>query len=247
MQRTGLVLSAGAMFGSYQAGVWAALAGEFAPDVVVGASIGAVNGWAIAGGCPSEELLERWLAWPVERVRPRLRWGAVLPPEPFYRVLREMHARYRPRLDFGVVITALARLRPVLVRTPDAGWEHLAASCAVPGAFPPVRIGGRLYVDGGLAGHLPVWAAVEMGCTRILAVDCLPDSVRRVSRGVARATGFQPRVPPRVVVSVIEPRRPLGGVREGAAWERERAETWIRLGRRDAAEWLAARDPRQWG
>jgi NTE family protein len=56
-----LVLSAGGMYGSYQAGAWKALAGVFQPDLIVGASIGAVNGWAIAGGCAPDELIRRWL------------------------------------------------------------------------------------------------------------------------------------------------------------------------------------------
>ena len=57
-----LVLSAGGMYGAYQAGAWRALADIFQPDLIVGASIGAVNGWAIAGGCDADELIERWLS-----------------------------------------------------------------------------------------------------------------------------------------------------------------------------------------
>jgi len=56
-----LVLSAGGMFGAYQVGAWKVLADVFQPDLIVGASIGAVNGWAIAAGCPPDELIERWL------------------------------------------------------------------------------------------------------------------------------------------------------------------------------------------
>ncbi len=46
-----LVLSAGGMFGAYQAGVWNVLSQRFQPDMVVGTSAGALNGWAIASGC----------------------------------------------------------------------------------------------------------------------------------------------------------------------------------------------------
>ena len=52
-----LVLSAGGMFGAYQAGAWNVLSQRFQPDMVVGTSVGALNGWAIAGGCPPDELL----------------------------------------------------------------------------------------------------------------------------------------------------------------------------------------------
>ena len=42
------------MFGAYQAGVWKALSGKFAPDIVVGASIGAFNGWYVASGAGAD-------------------------------------------------------------------------------------------------------------------------------------------------------------------------------------------------
>ena len=48
MVTTALVLSAGGMFGAYQAGAWKALAPELSPDLVVGTSAGSLNGWAIA-------------------------------------------------------------------------------------------------------------------------------------------------------------------------------------------------------
>jgi len=52
-----LVLSGGGMYGAYQAGAWKALADVFRPDLIVGTSIGALNGWAIAGGCEPDELI----------------------------------------------------------------------------------------------------------------------------------------------------------------------------------------------
>jgi predicted acylesterase/phospholipase RssA len=56
-----LVLSSGGMFGAYQAGAWEVLSETFKPDIVVGASIGSLNGWAVAGGCDPQELSRRWL------------------------------------------------------------------------------------------------------------------------------------------------------------------------------------------
>ena len=49
------------MFGAYQAGAWKTLSREISPDIVVGASVGALNGWLIAGGAPAAELERRWL------------------------------------------------------------------------------------------------------------------------------------------------------------------------------------------
>jgi hypothetical protein len=59
-RKTALVLSAGGMFGAYQAGAWRAMAEQFEPDIVVGASVGALNGWSIAAGCSPERLIEAW-------------------------------------------------------------------------------------------------------------------------------------------------------------------------------------------
>ena len=79
---TALVLSAGGMYGAYQAGAWKALAGVFRPDLVVGASIGALTGWAIAGGCHPDELIDRWLHLEAAE---RFRWK--FPRSPIHGVL----------------------------------------------------------------------------------------------------------------------------------------------------------------
>src|SRR5205085_4972666 len=60
-EKAALVLSGGGMFGSYQAGVWASLVDSIRFDMVVGASIGSLNGWLIAGGCTGTSLEEQWL------------------------------------------------------------------------------------------------------------------------------------------------------------------------------------------
>jgi len=47
----------------------------------------------------------------------------------------------------------------------------MRASMSVPGALPPVVIDGQELVDGGIAANLPINIALEMGATRIIAVD----------------------------------------------------------------------------
>jgi NTE family protein len=49
--------------------------------------------------------------------------------------------------------------------------QAMLASMAVPGAFPPREIDGRLYVDGGMAAQLPVRLARDMGADIIIAID----------------------------------------------------------------------------
>jgi NTE family protein len=46
----------------------------------------------------------------------------------------------------------------------------LLASTAIPGIFPPVTIGRREFIDGGVANHTPIAAAIELGATRIFVL-----------------------------------------------------------------------------
>jgi len=56
---------------------------------------------------------------------------------------------------------------------------HLAralhASMAVPGAFAPVEIDGRLLVDGGISDNLPIDVARDMGADIVIVVDLADD------------------------------------------------------------------------
>ena len=62
-----LVLSGGGGFGAYQVGAWQALAeARWRPDVVLGTSIGAVNGFLISRSFGAEELRRVWLEMPAQ-------------------------------------------------------------------------------------------------------------------------------------------------------------------------------------
>ncbi len=235
-----IVLSAGGMFGAYQAGVWDALAGWFKPDIVVGASVGALNAWAIAGGCPPTELIHRWLH--LDRLsswRLRSRWRpleGLLNSEDFEDIVQEMHSAFKPQARCGVVVTDALSVKPRLFHD-DIQCVHLWASCAVPVLFRQQRIGGRLYTDGGLVQSLPVAAAAEMGATRILAIQvlpCMPSLVVRTAVQGLRLLASKPPCPAGVKVVTIGPGKPIGRVREMLEWKRELAERWIADGRAEA-------------
>jgi len=49
--------------------------------------------------------------------------------------------------------------------------EAIRASMSIPGVYAPVRRGGRLLVDGGVANNLPVSVARDMGADVVIAVD----------------------------------------------------------------------------
>jgi NTE family protein len=53
---------------------------------------------------------------------------------------------------------------------PGSFVTAVLASSAIPGVFPPVRLRGRYYVDGGVAGAVALDQAVRRGCTHITLV-----------------------------------------------------------------------------
>jgi NTE family protein len=111
---------------------------------------GVIADWSISGltrGVLKGELLENWIN---ERVRGR-----------------GLERLNRP---FAVVATDLATGEAVVFRNGNTGTA-VHASSAVPGAFKPVRIGARDYVDGGLTHPVPVRAARAMGADIVIAVD----------------------------------------------------------------------------
>jgi NTE family protein len=221
-----LVLSGGGLFGAWQAGVWSVLANHIAPDLIVGASVGSLNGYVIASGGTPEELRSMWLD-------PAFGRFADLPSN-----IRRMMARYTLRVPFAITATELPRMKPRIFRDSEITWQHLAASCALPFALPQIRIGQRWYSDGGLLGALPLWAAAELGAKRIVGLQALPEPpswlLGQAARAFRAVAGHNPPVPPEIEVSEIRPGRPLGSVRDTIQWKRGNIERWLDQGAEDA-------------
>lgn len=252
--KTALVLSAGGMFGAYQAGAWRELSGSIRPDMVIGTSVGALNAWAIAGGCPPDDLIRRWTD-PAAAAFLQLR-TSLLPRRGFFDYdsfsghIQELYAAFRPQIPCGVVMIDLLQRRPRLVQSGDIRWEHLAAACAIPVGVPPVRVDGRLYVDGGLLNVVPLWAATHMGAARVVVVNALPrlqSPLVRVVVGAMRWISPKPPEPGVLEVVTIAPSAPLGSLTESVRWNRDAVLRSIDRGADDArrvmAEWQAGRDP----
>ena len=216
------------MFGAYQAGVWREIERVLRPDLVVGASVGALNGWKIAGGASGGELAEAWL-----------RHGAagLLRRAATERWIRDIYESTKPQLPYGLVLTELPSLSPRLFRWPGIEWQHLAGSCAIPFVLSPQRIAARSYCDGGLMIPLPLWAAVEMGATNIIAVNLLakrPLLIAVAAHAAQRYCGFRPAPAGGVQIIEILPSARLGSLRESITWTREQTTRLIELGRADA-------------
>jgi len=94
---TALVLSAGGMWAAWEAGAWRALRERLQPDLIVGASAGAWNGFAIACGASSDELEREWLHPSMAHVMTRR-------PHGMYEKARELCERYTPRAPFALTM-----------------------------------------------------------------------------------------------------------------------------------------------
>ena len=229
------------MFGAYQAGVWAELSRHWQPDLVVGASIGSLNAWMIACGVQQEEILRHWRSLESLR-RHKLRlplppWRGLVEAGHMRELIQEIHKSGRPSLPIGVVTTKWAGMRIQLHCNEQIGWEHLAASCAVPFLLPQQRIGKRWHTDGGLLSAVPLWAASRMGATEIVTVNVLPKLpwiVRMPMKIAARASRNNTNTKGKLNVIRIRPEPDLGTWRESCFWEQGRVERYIERGRRDA-------------
>jgi predicted acylesterase/phospholipase RssA len=240
---TALVLSAGGMFGAYQAGVWQEIADVFDPDIVVGASVGSLNGWMIACGCDARALSERWLQLGDEaEVRwrvPRHPCEGLLNTAALEREIQTLCANGQLVRRFGLVLTRIPSCRPVLFEAPGVEWTHIAASCAVPVFMRHYQIGGHWYSDGGLIDPLPFNAAVEMGARTVVSVNVMnhrPWLVRCGVGALRRVSGYVRDCPEDVRWIDISPGRPLGPVKDAMYWRKETARAMIERGRRDARE-----------
>lgn len=245
-EKTALVLSAGGMFGAYQAGAYKTILEHFPIDLVVGASVGALNGWPIASRCTPEHLIERWLKPATANsltLYPNPGWrNGWFDPKPLLALATDLYEGYRPEIPFGLVVTSVPTLqrpwfRTHLIQHPEVRPEHMQASCSIPFFLPTVTIGEHRFLDGGVFDKLPIAAALTMGATRIIAIDSLPNVgpawVRR-GVGIARLLKRDPRVSDDVDVTIISPSEALGSANDAVFWKESNIHRWVELGMRDA-------------
>ncbi len=187
--RTAWVFSSGGPRGFVHVGVIKALEElGLVPDLIVGASAGALVGSLCASGVPAREIealaldLQGWTLG-------RLAFGA---PERFSgsAIAGLVRERSRvPLLEQMPVAMACVALRrsdraSVAFTTGDVGLA-VQASAAIEGQFAPVRIHGQPYLDADWATPLPVRIARALGAQRVLAIDATAH-IDRVPPGAER-------------------------------------------------------------
>jgi len=177
--RVGLALGGGAARGFAHIGVIKELEAQgIKPDIVVGTSAGSLVGALYAAGNDGfalhrlalkmdEAAISDWSV-PLFAKASGVFKGEALQ----HYVDKTVHGLpiEKLKLPFGAVATDLNSGQPILFRRGDTGMA-VRASSAVPGVFQPVKIGGHVYVDGGLVSPVPVRFAREMGADFVIAVN----------------------------------------------------------------------------
>ncbi|SNS25729.1 NTE family protein [Geodermatophilus saharensis] len=230
---TAFVLGGGGVLGAAEVGMLQALLERgVRPDLVVGTSVGAING-AVVAADPTPGAVDRLRGVWEELASRRVLTGSVLarvgtlvrtrthlhPREPLRELLEE-HLPVRTfaglRVPFQCVAASIERAAEHWFTDGDL-VDAVLASCAVPGLLPAVEVGGEHYVDGGLVHSIPVGRAVALGADTVyvlhvgridrpLRPPARPWEVATVAFEIARRHRFAAdlaTLPPGVTVHVL--------------------------------------------
>jgi NTE family protein len=195
---TAFVLSGGASLGALQVGMVAALYEHgITADLLVGTSVGALNAAFLASRPQTpatvQELTRVWRSIHRQDAFPlslRTVVGGLagqrdhLVPARGLRQIVQRHVEFTDLSDAAVPLHLVAfdlsaGAETVLFEGPAI--EAIVASCSIPGIFPPVAIGERLLVDGGVVNNTPIRHAVELGAERIYVLPTQGPSYTQIS------------------------------------------------------------------
>ncbi|MFN2587742.1 MAG: patatin-like phospholipase family protein [Actinomycetota bacterium] len=184
--KVAFVLGGGGRLGASEVGMLRALfERDIAPDLVVGTSIGALNGAAVAfapAAATVDRLEENWttldksevfsgtvLSGAANLVRTRTALQSNVP-------LRNLVDRLLPAKTFADLAIPFQCVAASIERASEHWFSEgplvdaILASCAVPGILPAVEIDGEHFIDGGVVNSIPVGRAVELGATEVFVL-----------------------------------------------------------------------------
>jgi len=192
---TAFVLGGGGILGAHEVGMLTALAeAGVRPDLIVGTSVGALNGVFVAAdpATAADTLTQLWRGDVLRRAFSENLWGRAVrlarsgthlhSIEP----LRQMLAEALPVTDFADLTLPFQCVAASIERASSQWFSEGAlvpavlASCAVPALLPPVEVDGEHYFDGGLVDSIPVGRAVALGASTVYVLQ-----VGRVERQLA--------------------------------------------------------------
>jgi NTE family protein len=170
-------------------------------DLFVGTSVGALNAAFVASRPQTpetaEELARVWRRLQREDVFPVSLSALVgglrghrdhLVPDRALRLQVRRYVEFKDLADAAIPLHVVAfdviEGREVLLSDGPA-HDAIAGACALPGVFPPVPVGGRCLIDGGVVNNTPISHAVELGAERIyvLPTQERSNALRRAPRG----------------------------------------------------------------
>ena len=184
----GFVFSGGGAYGSVHVGMMKAMSElGICPDIVVGTSVGSLNG-AMLASHPTDahdRLSDLWALMsrktvighgPISATLNLLRTGSLSTSNAMSTVIAEQldhHNIEQLPLTFAAVATEAISGQPTMLRSGPI-QPALLASSALPGVFPPVEIDGHSYLDGGLSANVPVHQTIQLGARSVVAFDASP-------------------------------------------------------------------------
>ena len=183
--KTAFVFAGGGSFGAIQVGMLQSLAAHgIVADMVVGSSVGALNG-AFYASDPTVEgvarLSEIWRGLKRQDVFPvtmrsllTFLWRRdFLIPHDGVRKLIEDHIPY-PRLEQALlpvhIVTTDIITGDSVVLSEGSTSDAIVASTAIPGAFSPVHYKNYFLADGAISSNTPIRVAVRKGARRLIVL-----------------------------------------------------------------------------
>lgn len=180
---TAFVLGGGGLLGAAEVGMLQALvAARMMPDLVVGTSVGAINGAAVAAD-PSAAAMQRLAdMWSSHTVGEAFAGSVLKRVSTFARTRTHLHSNTALRRLLNAQMgeqriedlpTAFECAAASIERAAEHWFSEgplvdaVLASCAVPGLLPPVAVGGEHFIDGGIVNSIPLSRALQRGARRV--------------------------------------------------------------------------------
>jgi NTE family protein len=183
--KTAFVFAGGGSFGAIQVGMMHSLAAHgISADMVVGSSVGALNGAYYAGDPTLKGVLQLETIWrglqrhDVFPITWRTLLGFIwrrdfLIPHDGIQKLIDDHLPYRnlqdAKLPVHIVTTDIVTGDAVVLSEGSAA-RAIIASTAIPGAFAPVRYKDLYLADGAISANTPIKVAVQKGAQRLIVL-----------------------------------------------------------------------------
>lgn len=262
--RTAFVFAGGGSFGAIQVGMMQALVAQgVTADLVVGSSVGSMNG-AYYAGTPTlegvKQLATIWRGLTRKDVFPvtfRAFIGFLwrrdfLVSHNGVRKLIEDHLSYKNLEDATVPVHIVATdivSGGSVVLSKGSASDAIVASTAIPGAFAPVKYNDMFLADGAISSNTPINVAIAMGAERLIImptgfacagheppVGAVANVLHALTLLIARQMTYELEdIDPAIEYYVVPPLCPL----VGSPYDFSRTDEHIERAIKNTEKWIA--------